>query len=230
MTTSKNPKSHEDWNQFSGKAIPGSIPLQPIFFEKVYPGHSLVDIGCGAGRICFDLLKRGYGPITGVDQNEDGIRIAREKLRDMDADHPDRCQFEKRDALQTGFEDQAFDAGVILAMLTTFTTPETRLQVLREARRIIRRGGGLYLTEFMQTWHHPLYYERYLQGEQETGVWGSFFAVDKSGSIALQAHHFTERELVDLLHEAGFAISHWEYSKVRTQTGKTINGAVIWAI
>lgn len=230
MTTSINPKSHEDWNQFSGKAIPGSIPLQPIFFEKILPGHSLVDIGCGAGRVCFDLLKRGYGPITGFDQNEDGIRIAHERLSGMEVDPSCRCKFERRDALQTGFEDQAFDAGVILAMLTTLTSPENRLQVLREARRIIRPGGGIYLTEFMQTWHHPLYYERYLRGERETGILGSFFAKDKSGSIALQAHHFTERELVDLLREAGFTIEYWEYRKVRTQTGNTINGAVVWAV
>lgn len=225
-----NPKSHQDWNLFRGEAIPGSMPLHPIFFEKIRPGHSLVDIGCGAGRVCFDLLQRGYGPITGLDQNEDGIRIAREKRRALAVDPPSRCQFEKRDALQTGFEDQAFDAGIMMAMLTTFTTPETRLQVLREARRIIRRGGGLYISAFMQTWHHPLYYERYLRGEQETGVLGSFFAKDKSGSIALQAHHFAERELVDLLHEAGFTIEYWEYGKVRTQTGNIINGAAIWAV
>lgn len=221
--------THRDWNQFKGEKTPGTFSLQPFFFENVHPGDSIVDIGCGWGRICFDLLQRGYGPLTGIDQNEDCIRFAEEKRRSLPENQQLICRFERRCALETGFADDTFDAGTIMAVLTTLTTPEDRLQALREARRIVRKSGSLYIGEFVQTWRHPTYYKRYVQGEKETGELGSFFAKDKSGTISFQAHHFTERELVDLLQAAGFQIAHWRYADVMTQTGNVIGGAAILA-
>lgn len=224
------PHSHEDWNRFDGKKLPGTFSLHPIFFEKVQHGDSIIDIGCGTGRICFDLLHRGYGPITGIDQNEGGIEFARETLHACTDEERKRCRFEHRSALTSGFDSHTFDAGLFTAVFTTLTTPQIRLGALREARRILKPGGGLYIGEFMQTWHHPLYYERYIQGLRDTGELGSFLGKDQTGTITFQAHHFAERELVDLLHEAGFQIEHWHYETVATQNGNTVNGVVIWAM
>lgn len=222
--------THRDWNQFKGENTPGTFSLQPVFFQNVQRGYSIVDIGCGAGRICFDLLQQGYEPLTGIDQNVDCIRFANEKRNALPECKHKTCCFEKRSALDTGYESESFDVGIMMAVLTTLTTPEHRLQALRETRRILRKNGGFYLGEFMQTWHHSVYYDRYLQGEKDTGELGSFLAKDKSGTISFQAHHFCERELVDLLHAAGFRIEHWQYNIVSTQTGNTVNGVVIWAV
>lgn len=222
--------THRDWNQFTGETVPGTFSLQPVFFENVRRGYSIIDLGCGAGRVCFDLLRRGYGPLVGIDQNEHCIRFAREKIQNHSGEKTHQCRFECSDALHTGFGDGSFDTGIILAVLTTLTTPGERLQILKEARRIVRRDGGLYLGEFMQTWHHPLYYNRYVLGEKETGEMGSFLARDSSGTISFQAHHFGERELVDLLQAAGFQIARCMYLPVTTQTGNHINGVAIWAV
>jgi ubiquinone/menaquinone biosynthesis C-methylase UbiE len=222
--------THKDWNQFKGKTIPGNLYPQPVFYKNVRRGQPIVDIGCGAGRICFELLNRGYGPITGLDQNEHCIRFASKKLEEATNDKYRECQFHKRDALDTGFRDNEFKAGLMMAVLTTLTNTEDRLKALNEARRMIRSGGGLYLAVFMQSWHNPIYYQRYIEGEKETGEFGSFIGKDKSGQISFQAHHFSERELVNLLSESGFKIEYWEYMVVETQNGNQVNGAAVWAV
>ena len=119
-------------NQFNGKTIPGTFVLHPFFFFNTFAAvTAIVDIGCGAGRVCFDLLRRGYGPITGVDQNEHCIRFANEKLQEMTLTDQ-KCKYLKCDALETGLKEKSFDIGIMMAFLTTLTTPKTRLHALRE--------------------------------------------------------------------------------------------------
>lgn len=228
MTSSSRSHTYLDWAKYPGDTIPSTLQPYPILYEKVEPGQSIVDIGCGEGIISLDLLAKGYGPITGIDVNEDGIARANQSLANRPEAQRERCRFEKRDALNTGFEDGAFHTGIMQAFMTTLTTPIDRIQALKEARRIL--SGGLYLAVFMQTWRLPQYYERYLDGERETGKVGSFYARDtESGEILYQAHHYSERELVDLLREAGWSIDYWSYEQFMSRTGNPVNGAVIWA-
>lgn len=226
----RNAHTYRDWEKFPVDNIPSTLQLYPILFERIQPELRIIDIGCGEGTISLDLLAKGYGPIIGIDLNEQCVECASERLKQRPEAQQNRCRFELRDALDAGYEDGIFDVGIMQAFMTTLTTPHDRASALREARRILKPDGGLYMAEFMQTWRHPLYYRRYIEGERETGKMGSFFARDlESGEILYQAHHYSERELVDLLLEAGFKIQNWSYERFITRTGNTINGAVIWA-
>ncbi|MDP8243038.1 MAG: class I SAM-dependent methyltransferase [Candidatus Hinthialibacter antarcticus] len=228
MASSTGKYTYLDWAQYQGDTIPSTLQPFPIFYEKVKPGQSILDIGCGEGIISLDLLAKGFGSITGIDVNEDGVRRSNASLENRPEEQKARCKFEQRDGLNSGYPDNAFYAGIMQAFLTTLTTPLDRVTVLKEARRILQ--GGLYLAVFMQTWNSPLYYERYMQGERETGKLGSFYARDSdSGDILYQAHHYSERELVDLLREAGWVINYWSYEQFLSRTGNAVNGAVIWA-
>ncbi|MBI1390344.1 MAG: methyltransferase domain-containing protein [bacterium] len=228
MASSTSKHTYLDWARYPGDTIPSTLQPYPILYEKVQPGCSLLDIGCGEGVVALDLLAKGYGPIVGIDVNEDGIHRANASLESRSADQKERCRFEMRDALNTGFEDDSFECGIMQAFMTTLTTPHDRISALKEARRVLR--NGLYMAVFMQTWHHPVYYERYHQGERETGKMGSFYACDPvSNEILYQAHHYAERELVDLILEAGFTIEYWSYERFLSRTGNSVNGAVVWA-
>ena len=133
------------------------------------------------------------------------------------------------DALKTDFKDNYFDHGIMQAFLTTITTVEDRIKVLKEARRIIKPNGGLYLAVFIQTWHIEKYRKKYEKGERETGELGSFYAYDKNtGKLQYMAHHYTERELSYLFKNAGFKIEYFKYEVFTTRSGNKINGAVIY--
>lgn len=223
-------RTYRDWETFPVDSIPSTLHPYPILYERIEPDQRIIDIGCGEGIVALDLLAKGFGPIVGIDVNEEGIQRANDRLANRPESQQEKCCFQVRDALDTGYPESHFDVGIMQAFMTTLTTPSDRLAVLREAHRIIKPEGGLYLAEYMQTWWHPKYYKRYIQGEHETGKAGSFFARDpESGEILYQAHHYSERELVDLLLEAGFQVSYWSYERFITRTGNTINGAVIWA-
>jgi 2-polyprenyl-3-methyl-5-hydroxy-6-metoxy-1,4-benzoquinol methylase len=46
-------------------------------------GDSVLDVGCGQGRLCLELFPKG-GPYTGVDINEEEIEIAKAGLPEVD--------------------------------------------------------------------------------------------------------------------------------------------------
>ena len=71
---------------------------------------------------------------------------------------------------------------------------------------------------------------RYEQGEKDTGELGSFQAVNvETGIVDYVAHHYSEREIVYLLIEAGFEPDQFSYKTFTTRSGNKVNGAVIWA-
>jgi len=221
--------SYRDWKKFNGDNIPSSLETYDILYEKINYGETIVDIGCGYGKTCFELIYKGYGQITGFDINDDGIKFAIGKLKQLPENLKNMCRFEIEDALETSYEDNSFDHGIMQAFMTTITTVEQRQVVLREARRIIKPSGGLYLAVFFQTWHIEKYMTKYEKGEKETGELGSFYAYNnKTGELQYMAHHYTERELTYLLLNAGFIIDHFNYETFTTRSGNKINGAVIY--
>lgn len=223
--------TYQDWAKFKGDKIPSSLAIDPFLYSKIRRGEPIIDIGCGFGRTSFEILENGYGTIVGCDINENGIRYANEVLSNLDEQSRTRCRFEIMDALRTEFHNGAFTFGIMQAFLTTLSVPEHRKLALAEARRVIKPDGGLYIADFIQTWHQERYRSRYEKDYKETGELGTFNAYDPdTGALLYRAHHYTEQELVRLLLDAHFQVEHLEYRVFTTRTGNEINGVVIWAI
>lgn len=218
------------WRLYEGCDIPSSVKTTKLLRGVAATASKILDIGCGYGKTCFDLLDKHVDNITGIDINEKGIESAEGLLRAAPAELRSRCSFQHQDATQLSFDDGSFDLAIMQAFLTTLTRVEDRARALSEAKRVIRTGGYLYLAVFMQTWHSPIYRERYERGVVETGQTGSFQALDaKTQKVAYQAHHYDEKELVYLLLDAGFSISSFEYTKFKSRTGNSLNGALVLA-
>jgi SAM-dependent methyltransferase len=98
------------------------------------PGSRLADIGGGTGNYALALKREGWEPVV-VDRSAEMLaRAAAKGLEVVNAD-----------AQQLPFEDESFDAAMMISMLHHV---EDRGAALAEARRILRIGGRLVLKGF----------------------------------------------------------------------------------
>ncbi len=113
---------------------------EPAFLDRLLsnvplPGK-ILDLGCGTGRpIAEFLLKRGFA-VTGVDQAEDLLALARQRLPEGRWLHAHMESFEP---------DEVYDGAVIWDSL--FHVPrEQHGPILQKVVRSLRPGAKLMLT------------------------------------------------------------------------------------
>lgn len=199
--------------------VPSSLKPSKIltdFVSKVEV-NSIVDFGCGEGKLLEQFS--GYNKHQlGIDINENSINEAIKKKIPLTA-------FICSDLSSIHLEKK-YDIGILQATLTVINGIKERINVMLKISQIITKY--LYINEFLQTPTHPLYFDRYASGLAETGELGSF-NVKENEKFVYQAHHFTEMELDVLLKLSGFKIIKKKLGKVRTRSGRIIDGIEIIA-
>jgi SAM-dependent methyltransferase len=98
------------------------------------PGRQLADIGGGTGNYALALKREGWEPVVVDRSAEMLVRASAKGLEVVEAD-----------AQQLPFEDESFDAAMMISMLHHV---EDRGAALAEGRRILRPGGRLVLKGF----------------------------------------------------------------------------------
>jgi ubiquinone/menaquinone biosynthesis C-methylase UbiE len=114
-------------------------------FEKVEPCDVLVDFGCGVGRL-YPILSSKCKQYVGVDSSR--------KMLDMfNQIQPRRAADvlveRSGDDGQIPLGDNSADAVVCSVVLQHILDPSTFLFTVNELKRILKRGGQLYLCEAM---------------------------------------------------------------------------------
>jgi ubiquinone/menaquinone biosynthesis C-methylase UbiE len=115
--------------------------IGPISFE---PEDKILDMCCGTGGATFAIAERAgaEAEITGMDLSRGQIRIA-QKRREK---YLSSITFIEGDVTKTCFRDGHFDKVFITHALHEMEREE-RLDVLREAKRILRNGGKVVILE-----------------------------------------------------------------------------------
>ena len=213
------------WNSYDPEEIPTSLRLFPIINNYLSKDSRVLDIGCGSGKVAFDLAICGY-IVDAVDINEKAVRHGNAEAHEKNVS--DRLRFQAADAVKLPFADGMFDMAILQAFLTTIAVPLDRQRVIAEVHRVLRPGKFLYLVDFAQNWHLDVYRERYLRDVEKTNEEGSFISYNiVSGEPEYVAHHFTEKELVFLLINNGFCIDYFKIDQLTTKSGNTIYGYII---
>ena len=125
--------------EFRGKDE-GYARLSQAYFPRL-PLHNarrILALGCGTG-VEVRALRRLTGPdaiIIGVDQSPALIDAARRLTADEGLS--DAVTYEVRDAHHTRYGDEEFDIVILHTLISHVDDP---LQVLREARRVVRPSG-----------------------------------------------------------------------------------------
>jgi SAM-dependent methyltransferase len=104
----------------------------------------ILDVGCGLGGTVANLNERLYRvELTGLNIDSRQLEWARQHVLPRSGN---RIRFQQGDACDMPFEDASFD--VVLALECVFHFP-SRNRFLSEARRVLRPGGRLALSDFL---------------------------------------------------------------------------------
>lgn len=111
--------------------------LLGLLGTAVRPGDTVVDVGCGVGRLTRAALERGAGRVIGVDVSGEMVRRARELNADLPA-----AEFHHGDGRRlTGVPDAIADACISHVVFQHIPDPAITLGYVREMGRVLRPGG-----------------------------------------------------------------------------------------
>ena len=113
------------------------------FVAKVRPrpGEAILDMAGGTGDIAFRLAARG-AHVTVSDINRDMLEVGMERAKKRGIDG---LVWQVENAETLTFADASFDAYTIAFGIRNVTDIPA---ALREAHRVLKRGGRLYILEF----------------------------------------------------------------------------------
>ncbi|MEN8113026.1 MAG: methyltransferase domain-containing protein [Actinomycetota bacterium] len=119
--------------------------------ERLEPGMTMLDVGCGPGNLTVDLARRtAPGRVIGIDNAETIVETARE----MTPDDVDNVEFRAGDVYALEFDDDTFDVVHAHQVLQHLPDP---VGALREMRRVARPGGIVAVrdADFASMEWHP---------------------------------------------------------------------------
>lgn len=130
---------------------------------QLRPGDAVVELGCGYGRIGFELADSGAA-FVGVDTAAESIALARNLAKPGGS-----CRFHVRDALATGFPDDRFDRVLCLQNgICAFGVD--RRALVAEAVRICRPGGRLIFSTYEESFWEPRL--EWFEAQSDAGLLG----------------------------------------------------------
>ena len=114
----------------SGKKVHGEV----AFLEQLDPrAHSILDAGCGTGRVAIELARRGYG-VVGVDVDRSMLDVARAKGPELEWHEHDLA------TLDLG---RRFDAVVMAGNVLLFVVPGAEAAVVARCAAHVAPQGRL---------------------------------------------------------------------------------------
>lgn len=180
--------------------------MMEIFKGYVSRDARILDFGCGYGRTMAELADAGYGDLLGVDFSETLIERGR-------TEHPG-LDLSLYPGGQLPFDDNSFDAAIMLGVLTCMMETKVQAQSLIEIKRVIRPGGLLYVNDFLLN-RDKRNLDRYKLGKDKYGVYG-IFDLDDGGVMRHHDRNHMEALLFDfdilLFEEVVFDTMHGHHS------------------
>ena len=174
-----------------GKKVlrPGGRETTNWLLSRALGGQiDVVEFAPGLGITALEIVKRSPKTYTGVDLDSKAAEIVRGRI----GDNPNYTVV-NAGAQETGLPDSSYDVVVGEAMLT-MQTDKHKLEIMREAARILRPGGYYAIHELSLT---PDYLRTEVQEEIQK---------DLARSIRVNARPLTVAEWTRLAEEAGFEV------------------------
>jgi len=182
---------------------------EEMIFTRVFSKEdTLLECGCGAGRIAMGLYELGYRNIIGTDFSREQVREARRLSTTLEYG----VHWKVADATSLSFEDSLFE-GVIFGFNGLMQIPgrENRRRAMREIYRVLRPGGWFVFTSHDRELNrHKAFWEKenrlWRKGRQNPYLddYGDRFEPTDLGDLFI--HVPAPGEIREDLKQAGFRI------------------------
>ncbi len=178
-------------------------------FKRVFRKQdTLLELGCGAGRIAMGLWELGYRNIMATDYSREMVLEARRMARVLRYG----IHWKVEDATRLTFEDNLFN-GAIFGFNGLMQIPgrDNRQQAIREIHRVIRPGAFFVFTthdrelsKFRKFWEKEKIAWR--NGKQNPALdeFGDRFEITPLGDLFI--HVPRRQDVREMLKSAGFRI------------------------
>ncbi len=149
---------------------PGKTFSHPVNCERLAQclklDSRILDFGCGYGRALGLLSARGYHNLIGFDPAAAMVAAAGERFPAIAFEHLSAPP-------HLDLPDASVDCVLLFSVLTCVVTDEGQRAIVREAERVLRPGGLLYISDlWLQTDGRNR--ERYFRDERKYGTFGVF--------------------------------------------------------
>jgi SAM-dependent methyltransferase len=129
------PRGDEYDRRFEALAAQGRPMHGEADLVASYGPGSVLDAGCGTGRVAIELHRRGHD-VMGVDQDPSMLAVARQKAPDLAWVQGDLADPELAAAI-----DRRFDVVVLAGNVLIFVVPGTEGAVVANMARLVTKGG-----------------------------------------------------------------------------------------
>ncbi len=194
------------WNtREESQAVRGRVEhaLNRLVAAGAEPGQRIFDAGCGTGVYSLAMAQAGFR-VTGVDIADEALERARIKAAGLNL----KAEFEQIDLDRPfWYSDSQFDHALCSATLHLVGRPGF---VLQELRRIIRPGGLLLVTLWLDPVSHRQAYASLFDEIEErdrlSGRMWQFWRLRSDRAQVRQAHYWTAAQFETLLKQQGYDV------------------------
>lgn len=179
-----------------------------VFTALFQPEQSVLELGCGAGRISLGLYQLGYRQLLATDFAREMVERGRAIAETLRYELP----FEVADATRLPFEDGSWQ-GVIFGFNGLMQIPgrERRKAAMAEAYRVVQSGGHfVFTTHDRNIQRHKAYWKReaelWKRGRQHPRLLEYGDMLDERVTPNLYIHIPDTNEIRQDLKEVGFKV------------------------
>ncbi len=213
------------WEKIPVGKTPSTTPVDEHFWSLLPKHSTILEVGCGWGRIVFECLKRGYN-VVGIDINKNEVESLKKKFSGIKIN--ERVKIFQENILSTFFKDNTFSAIIMQGILSALHK-NNRNTALREIHRTLAPFGYIHIAEFEFISNDPLMQKRYRKDKIITKEWGTLSIRNGYGQELYRTHNFEENELVELIKRNKFNIISLSKSTFLSYHGNKDPGILIIA-
>ena len=177
----------------------------PLYVDRLKPyidsQSSIVEYGCGYGRLLNLLFLKGYRNLAGYD-------FAKKMVERGNKTFPHLKLFHIPKSGEIPLEVRQCDVVILSTILCCTVDRREQVKIIDEVHRILKPGGIIYISDFIIC-DHPRYRDKYLEGEKVYGEWGIY-----TTSEGITVRHHSTKWVMELLKD--FDIQWFEQFDFKT--------------